>query len=163
MVHTVAEHFDMIMAVHGLNPAFPEDILAAQHRIRPETMAAETPLHDLGAISITASDSLGMGRIGETIRRTWQMAHAMHAADLRGLTDDSPTVSAPPDANERVLRYLAKYTINPAIAHGLSKHVGTLEPGKLADVVLWRPDCFGVKPNLVIKGGMPAWGALGDG
>jgi urease subunit alpha len=154
-IHTPAEHLDMIMTVHGLNPAFPEDVLAARHRVRPTTMAAETPLHDLGAISITASDSLGMGRIGETIRRTWQMAHAMHMQNQP--QDDSQ------DANERVMRYLAKYTINPAIAHGLARHVGTLEPGKLADVVLWRPDSFGVKPNLVIKGGMPTWGALGDG
>lgn len=153
-IHTVAEHFDMIMTVHGLNPAFPEDILAAQARIRPETMAAETPLHDMGAISITASDSLGMGRIGETIRRTWQMAHAMNAMQAN---------TGHPSANERILRYLAKYTINPARAHGLSQHVGTLEPGKLADIVLWRPEFFGVKPNLVIKGGMPAWGTLGDG
>jgi urease subunit alpha len=162
-IHTPAEHFDMIMTVHGLNPAFPEDILAARHRIRPATMAAETPLHDLGAISITASDSLGMGRIGETIRRTWQMAHAMQSAELREHGAESGSRAVLQEANERVLRYLAKYTINPAIAHGLSQHVGTLEPGKLADVVLWRPDCFGVKPNLVIKGGMPAWGALGDG
>ncbi|MGH2497967.1 MAG: urease subunit alpha [Ktedonobacteraceae bacterium] len=154
-IHTHAEHHDMLMTVHGLNPAFPEDMLAARHRLRPATMAAETPLHDLGAISITASDSLGMGRIGETIARTWQMAHAMQA-------QAQPTPGGT-DANERVLRYLAKYTINPAIAHGLSRHVGTLEPGKLADIVLWRPECFGVKPNLVIKGGMPAWGALGDG
>ena len=154
-VHTVAEHFDMIMAVHGLNPAFPEDVLAAQHRIRPTTMAAETPLHDLGAISITASDSLGMGRIGETIQRTWQMAHAMEAQDI--------LKTGGTDSNERVLRFLAKYTINPAIAHGLIQHVGTLEPGKLADVVLWRPRSFGIKPIMVIKGGMPAWGALGDG
>jgi urease subunit alpha len=154
-VNTVAEHFDMIMSVHGLNSAFPEDMLAAQHRIRPATMAAETPLHDRGAISITASDSLGMGRIGETIQRTWQMAHAMEAQDAMktGVTD----------SNKRVLRFLAKYTINPAITHGLIQHVGTLEPGKLADVVLWRPKSFGIKPNLVIKGGMPAWGALGDG
>ncbi len=153
--HTTAEHFDMIMTVHGLNPAFPEDVLAARHRIRPTTMAAETPLHDLGAISITASDSLGMGRIGETIQRTWQMAHAMEVQDIpkTGRTD----------SNERVLRFLAKYTINPAIAHGLIQHIGTLEPGKLADVVLWRPRSFGIKPNMVIKGGMPAWGALGDG
>jgi urease subunit alpha len=154
-LHTAAEHFDMIMAVHGLNPAFPEDVLAARHRIRPTTMAAETPLHDLGAISITASDSLGMGRIGETIQRTWQMAHAMEAHDMpkRERTD----------SNKRVLRFLAKYTINPAIAHGLIQHVGTLEPGKLADIVLWRPRSFGIKPNMVIKDGMPAWGALGDG
>jgi urease subunit alpha len=154
-VNTVAEHFDMIMEVHGLNPAFPEDVLAARHRIRPATMAAETPLHDLGAISITASDSLGMGRIGETIQRTWQMAHAMEAYDTQK-TEVSHT-------NTRVLRFLAKYTINPAITHGLIEHVGTLEPGKLADIVLWRPRSFGIKPNLVIKGGMPAWGALGDG
>ncbi len=154
-LHTVAEHFDMIMAVHGLNPAFPEDVLAAQHRIRPNTMAAETPLHDLGAISITASDSLGMGRIGETIQRTWQMAHAMEAQD--------PLQTGKADSNKRVLRFIAKYTINPAITHGLNQHVGTLEPGKLADVVLWRPRSFGIKPNMVIKGGMPAWGALGDG
>jgi urease subunit alpha len=119
-------------------------------------MAAETPLHDMGAISITASDSLGMGRMGETIRRTWQMAHAMQMQAMKKGTGDLI-------ANERVLRYLAKYTINPAIAHGMARHVGTLEPGKLADVVLWRPECFGVKPNLVVKGGMPAWGALGDG
>ena len=114
-------------------------------------MAAETPLHDLGAISITASDSLGMGRIGETIARTWQMAHAMQ--------EQSSPEERTSDTNERVLRYLAKYTINPAIAHGLSQHIGTLEPGKLADIVLWRPKFFGVKPNLIIKGGMPAWGA----
>ncbi len=154
-VHTATEHFDMIMSVHGLNPAFPEDVQAAQQRIRPATMAAETQLHDLGAISITSSDSLGMGRIGETIQRTWQMAHAMEAHDTpkTGVTD----------SNKRVLRFLAKYTINPAITHGLIQHVGTLEPGKLADVVLWRPRSFGIKPNMVIKGGMPAWGALGDG
>ncbi len=151
-VHTEAEHFDMIMTVHGLNPAFPEDVVAARERIRATTMAAETPLHDLGAISITSSDSLGMGRMGETVRRTWQMAHAMHA-----LEPQQDNVS-----NERVLRYLAKYTINPAIAHGVSQHVGTLEPGKLADIVLWQPAFFGVKPTLVIKGGMPAWGLLGD-
>jgi len=154
-IHTPTEHFDMIMTVHGLNPAFPEDVLAAKHRIRPTTMAAETPLHDLGAISITASDSLGMGRIGETIQRTWQMAHAMEV-------QDKPKTEGA-DSNERVLRFLAKYTINPAIAHGLIQHVGTLEPGKLADVVLWRPKSFGIKPNMVIKGGMPAWGAPGDG
>ena len=169
--YTTAEHFEMIMNVHGLNPAFPEDVLAVRHRVRPATMAAETPLHDLGAISITASDSLGMGRIGETIQRTWQMAHAMQAVEMKeegkASTDAETTNRAdetsPAHTNERVLRFLAKYTINPAIAHGLAQHVGTLEPGKLADVVLWRPKFFGVKPNMVIKGGMPAWGALGDG
>src|SRR5215469_11016859 len=154
-IHTPDEHFHMIMTVHGLSRAFPEDILAARHRIRPNTMAAEMPLHDLGAISITASDSLGMGRIGETIARTWQMAHAMHAQEHKG---DEPVAS-----NERVLRYLAKYTINPAIAHGLSRHVGSLEAGKLADVVLWHPRFFGVKPFMVVKGGLPAWMAQGDG
>jgi len=143
-LNTAAEHFDMILTVHGLNPAFPEDV-----------QAAETPLHDLGAISITSSDSLGMRRIGETIQRTWQMAHVMEAHDTpkTGVTD----------SNKRVLRFLAKYTINPAITHGLIQHVGTLEPVKLADVVLWRPRSFGIKANLVIEGGMPAWGALGDG
>ena len=156
-VHTPHEHFNMIMTVHGLSRAFPEDILAARHRVRPNTMAAETPLHDLGAISITASDSLGMGRIGETIARTWQMAHAMRAQEETG-DEDEPVAS-----NERVLRYLAKYTINPAIAHGLSQHVGSLEAGKLADVVLWHPRFFGVKPYMVVKGGLPAWMALGDG
>jgi len=154
-IHTPDEHFNMIMTVHGLSRAFPEDILAARHRVRPNTMAAETPLHDLGAISITASDSLGMGRIGETIARTWQMAHAMHTQEHMG---DELVAS-----NERVLRYLAKYTINPAIAHGLSRHVGSLEAGKLADVVLWHPRFFGVKPYMVLKGGLPAWMALGDG
>lgn len=152
-VHTAQEHFDMIMAVHGLNPAFAEDVIAARERIRPTTMAAETPLHDLGAISITSSDSLGMGRMGETIRRTWQMAHTMQILEAQ------PQAVA----NERVLRYLAKYTINPAIAHGLSQHVGSLEPGKLADIVLWQPAFFGVKPSLIFKSGMPAWGLLGDG
>src|SRR5260370_23502658 len=130
----------MIMTVHGLNPAFPEDVLAARHRIRPATMAAETPLHDLGAISITASDSLGMGRIGETIQRTWQMAHAMEARDA------AKTCGA--GSNQRVLLFLAKYTIKPAIAHSLAQRLRTLEPRKLADVVLWRPRFFGVKPNL---------------
>ncbi len=151
--HTVIEHFEMIMLVHGLNPAFPEDIQAARHRIRPTTMAAETLLHDLGAISIVSSDSLGMGRIGETIRRTWQMAHVMNSNEAQEF----------PYANQRVLRYLAKYTINPAITHGLIQNVGTLEPGKLADIVIWQPAFFGVKPHMIIKGGMPAWGALGDG
>ncbi len=151
-IHTAAEHADMIAIVHGLNSAFPEDMLAARDRIRPATMAAETPLHDLGAISMTSSDSLGMGRMGETIRRTWQMAHAMQILQ-----------SQPQEvANQRVLRYLAKYTINPAITHGLSQHIGTLEPGKLADIVLWQPAFFGVKPTLIFKGGMPAWGLLGD-
>jgi len=138
-IHTSAEHHDMLMTVHGLNPAFPEDVLAARHRIRPATMAAETPLHDLGAISITASDSLGMGRIGETIARTWQMAHAMQ--------EQAQPASSRADANERVLRYLAKYTINPAIAHGLSQHIGTLEPGKLADFAVLADDPSTVPPE----------------
>jgi urease subunit alpha len=122
-------------------------------RIRDSTMRAESFLHELGAISIINSDSQGMGRIGEVIRRTWQLAHQMKI--LQGDT-------APHD-NPRILQYLAKYTINPARAHGIDRWVGSLEPGKIADIVLWKPEFFGVKPELVIKGGFVAWGALGDG
>ena len=151
--HTAAEHFEMIMTVHALNPALPSDIAAARARVRPSTIAAEDLLHDLGAIAMTSSDSLGMGRMGETIVRTWQLAHANKGRYADGATDD----------NARLLRYLAKYTINPARTHGLDTHVGSLEPGKLADLVLWRPALFGVKPELVIKGGMVAWSTRGDG
>jgi urease subunit alpha len=122
-------------------------------RIRESTMKAESLLHELGAICIINSDSQGMGRIGEVIRRTWQLAHQMKT--LRGET-------APHD-NRRILQYLAKYTINPARAHGVDSWVGSLEPGKIADIVLWKPEFFGVKPELVVKGGYAAWGALGDG
>ena len=151
-VHTLAEHLEMIMTVHWLNPSIPEDVAIAESRIRAETVAAEDILHDLGAISMMSSDSMGMGRVGETILRTWQLAHKMKAQ--RGTKAEHD--------NARVLRYLAKYTINPAIATGIGAHVGSLEPGKLADVVLWRPKFFGVKPELVIKGGVPVMGATGS-
>jgi urease subunit alpha len=177
---TVAEHPEMIVAVHGGSGADPGDLELAAERVRPATLAAEGPLHELGAISIINSDSQGMGRIGETIRRTWQLAHAMKAwrasADGNGWPDAPPVrrnVARPPgsladdglgpDDNERVLRYLAKYTIDPAVTHGVSTEVGTLAPGRLADIVLWRPGYFGVRPELVLKSGHLAWGALGEG
>jgi urease subunit alpha len=147
------EHLDMIMAVHLLNPNVPEDIAFAQARVRPETMAAEDLLHDMGAISMMGSDSLGMGHAGESVRRTWQLAHVMRERDPTDREDD----------NERILRYLAKHTINPAIAHGLADHVGSLEPGKLADIVLWRPGWFGVKPEMVIKDGLISYASCGHG
>jgi len=156
-VHTAAEHLEMILTVHAMNPAFPEDMAAAKARIRPPTMAAEALLHDLGAISMTSSDSQGMGRIGETIMKTWQLAHLNKSRPGHAVHESEH------DDNARILRYLAKYTINPALAHGLAAHVGSLAPGKLADMVIWQPGLFGVKPDLVIKGGMPAWGVLGDG
>jgi urease subunit alpha len=151
--NVVAEHHAMMWSVHGMNPHVPSDRLMIADRIRESTMRAESLLHELGAISIINSDSQGMGRIGEVIRRTWQLAHQMK---LRH--DDS----APHD-NPRILQYLAKYTINPARTHGIDRWVGSLEPGKIADIVLWKPEFFGVKPELVIKGGYVAWGALGDG
>jgi|RhiMethySRZTD1v2_1073278.scaffolds.fasta_scaffold09048_6 urease subunit alpha len=150
---TAAEHLDMILAVHGGSADFPDDIEAARERIHPSTMAAEGPLHDLGAISIINSDSQGMGRIGETIRRTWQLAHVMKASAGHHADDD----------NERVLRYLAKYTIEPAMTHGIDAEVGSLRPGRMADIVLWRPSHFGVKPELILKAGHFAWSALGLG
>lgn len=149
----VAEHEDMIRTVHRLHPRFGNDLLAARGRIRAWTMAAESVLHDLGAISIMSSDSMGMGRIGEMTRRTWQLAHVMKQAAAEAGRND----------NERILRYLAKLTINPALAHGIAHEVGSLEAGKLADVVLWRPGFFGAKPQLVLKGGFAAWGPLGSG
>jgi urease subunit alpha len=148
----VAEHEAMIVAVHGLRPDLPGEARLAHDRVRAATMAAETLLHDLGVIPITSSDAQGMGRAGETVRRTFAMA-----AVARSL-DPEP----PPDDNARVLRYLAKLTLNPALAHGIAHEVGSLEPGRLADVVLWRPEWFGAKPHLVVKGGLPAWGAVGD-
>jgi urease subunit alpha len=177
---TAAEHPEMILAVHGGSGADPDDLELAAERIRPATLAAEGPLHDLGAISIINSDSQGMGRIGETIRRTWQLAHVMKAwraspggagwPDAPGVRRTAPRPPASladdglgQDDNERILRYLAKYTIDPAITHGVSGEVGTLAPGRLADIVLWRPGYFGVRPELIFKSGHFAWGPLGEG
>jgi len=154
-VNTVAEHLDMLMVCHHLNPRVPEDLAFAESRIRESTIAAEDVLHDMGALSITSSDAQAMGRVGETITRTWQVAHVMkhRRGSLGG--------SLPAD-NERARRYVAKYTINPAIAHGFADHVGSVEPGKLADLVLWEPRFFGIRPAVVIKGGAIVWAALGD-
>ena len=155
-VNTIAEHLDMLMVCHHLNPQVPEDVAFAESRIRQETIAAEDILHDLGAISMMSSDSQAMGRIGEVVIRTWQTAHKMKAQ--RGpLADDSSR-----NDNNRVKRYVAKYTINPAVAHGISHEVGSIEPGKLADLVLWSPAFFGVKPEMIIKGGFIAWSVMGD-
>lgn len=157
--NSLAEQFEMIIAVHRLSSSIETDLAAARDRIRADTIAAEDVLHDLGAISIMSSDSQGMGRIGEVISRTWQLAHRMK--ELRGGGFDVETGDG--DDNPRVLQYLAKYTLNPAIAHGLAHQVGSLEPGKLADIVLWHPAFFGAKPQAVIKGGFVAWAAVGDG
>src|SRR5881296_20461 len=155
-VNTMDEHLDMLMVCHHLNPRVPEDIAFAESRIRRETIAAEDVLHDLGAISMMSSDSQAMGRIGEVIIRTWQTADKMKLQ--RG---PLPGENAGDD-NRRVKRYVAKYTINPAIAHGLAEHVGSIEVGKLADLVVWKPAFFGVKPELVVKGGLIGWAAMGD-
>ena len=155
-VNTVAEHLDMLMVCHHLDPAIAEDVAFAESRIRKETIAAEDILHDLGAFSMMSSDSQAMGRVGEVIIRTWQTAHKMKLQ--RGaLKGDGPSHD-----NARVKRYVAKYTINPAIAHGIAHLVGSIEEGKLADLVLWKPAFFGVKPFLVLKGGMIAAAAMGD-
>ncbi|MBV9689770.1 MAG: urease subunit alpha [Ktedonobacteraceae bacterium] len=154
--NTIAEHLDMLMVCHHLNPQVPEDVAFAESRIRPETIAAEDILHDLGVFSMLSSDSQAMGRIGEVVTRTWQTAHKMKVQ--RGpLAHDSER-----NDNYRVKRYIAKYTINPAITHGISQHVGSIEPGKLADLVLWRPAFFGVKPEMIVKGGFIAWSLMGD-
>ena len=155
-VNTVQEHLDMLMVCHHLSPDIPEDLAFAESRIRPETIGAEDVLHDLGALSMMSSDSQAMGRVGEVIVRTWQTADKMKAQ--RGSLADDP----PEHDNGRAKRYLAKYTINPAIAHGISHLVGSVESGKLADLVLWRPAFFGVKPELVLKGGLIAHAAMGD-
>jgi urease subunit alpha len=174
------EHTDMILIVHEGNPAVPGDVEGARERVRATTMAAEGPLHDLGAISIVNSDSQGMGRIGETIRRTWQLAHAMkswRASELGAGWPELPSArrlrprpppslvddGLGPDDNERVLAYLAKHTAEPAIVHGLAGEVGSLAPGHMADIVLWEPTRFGVRPFLVLKGGAVAWSAMGEG
>ncbi len=155
-VNTVDEHLDMLMVCHHLDPAIPEDVAFAESRIRRETIAAEDILHDLGAFSMIASDSQAMGRVGEVIIRTWQTAHKMKVQ--RGaLAGDSDR-----NDNQRVKRYIAKYTINPAIAHGLADEVGSVEVGKLADLVLWKPAFFGTKPSMIIKGGAIAAAPMGD-
>ncbi|MGE7436134.1 urease subunit alpha [Kitasatospora sp. NPDC001175] len=158
----LGEHFDMIVSAHDLKVDLPGDAKMARDRIRAGTMGAEDVLHDLGVIGITSSDAQGMGRAGETVRRTFAMAGKMKA-ELGPLDGTgSYGTSASGDDNERVLRYIAKLTINPAIAHGLAHEVGSLEVGKLADIVLWRPDHFGAKPQLVLKAGFPAYGVVGD-
>ena len=154
---TAAEQQDMKLIVHEGNPSLPGDVTAARELVHPATMEAEGPLHDLGAISIVNSDSQGMGRIGETIRRTFQLAHAMKAAAAVGAANDDR------DDNDRVLRYLAKVTEEPARVHGISQEVGSLVPGRLADLVLWDASSFGVKPVMVLKGGVVAWSAIGEG
>ena len=153
-VNTVAEHLDMLVVCHHLNPRVPEDLAFAESRIRATTIAAEDLLHDLGAMSITSSDAQAMGRIGEVITRTWQVAHVMK--------QQYGALSTGPADNDRARRYVAKYTINPAIAHGIDDEVGSVESGKLADLVLWDPRFFGVRPEVVLKGGALVWGALGD-
>ncbi len=155
-VNTIAEHLDMLMVCHHLNPLVPEDVAFAESRIRPETIAAEDILHDLGVFSMISSDSQAMGRVGEVIVRTWQTAHKMKLQ--RGAL---PEDSARHD-NFRIRRYVAKYTINPALTHGIAHEVGSIEPGKLADLVLWKPAFFGVKPEIVVKGGFIAWSTMGD-
>jgi urease subunit alpha len=153
-VNTVAEHLDMLMVCHHLNPRVPEDLAFAESRIRATTIAAEDVLHDLGAMSITSSDAQAMGRIGEVVTRTWQVAHTMK--------DRFGALGTGPADNERARRYVAKYTINPAIAHGIDHEVGSVEAGKLADLVLWDPRFFGVRPSVVLKGGALVYAALGD-
>jgi urease subunit alpha len=154
-VNTLDEHLDMLMVCHHLNPSVPEDLAFAESRIRPSTIAAEDLLHDIGAISMIGSDAQAMGRIGEVVIRTWQTAHVMKGR--RGALAGDGAAD-----NNRARRYVAKYTICPAIAHGLDHEIGSVEVGKLADLVLWEPAFFGVRPHAVLKGGMIAWAAMGD-
>ncbi|QJR11454.1 Urease subunit alpha [Usitatibacter rugosus] len=154
--NTIAEHLDMLMVCHHLDPAIAEDVAFAESRIRKETIAAEDILHDLGAFSMMSSDSQAMGRVGEVIIRTWQTAHKMKVQ--RGAAKGDPKTHD----NARVKRFIAKYTINPAIAHGIGHAVGSIEPGKIADLVIWKPAFFGVKPFVILKGGMIAAAAMGD-
>ncbi|HEV7423145.1 MAG TPA: urease subunit alpha, partial [Mycobacterium sp.] len=154
-VNTLDEHLDMLMVCHHLNPSIPEDLAFAESRIRPSTIAAEDLLHDIGAISMIGSDAQAMGRIGEVVLRTWQTAHVMKRR--RGALEGDGSAD-----NNRVRRYVAKYTICPAVTHGLDHEIGSVEVGKLADLVLWEPAFFGVRPHAVIKGGMIAWAAMGD-
>ncbi|HUG14615.1 MAG TPA: urease subunit alpha [Thermomicrobiales bacterium] len=158
-VNSVAEQLDMILTVHRGSYESVEDLAAARDRVRAGTIAAEDVLHDLGAIAIVSSDSQGMGRIGQVISRTWQLAH--HMKRVRGGGFD--LASGEGDDNERILRYIAKHTINPAIAHGLDAEVGSLAPGKLADIILWRPAFFGAKPQVIVKGGFVVAGQISDG
>lgn len=158
-VNTLDEHLDMLMVCHHLNSAVPEDLAFAESRIRPSTIAAEDLLHDIGAISMIGSDSQAMGRIGEVVMRTWQTAHVMKKR--RGALEGD-TAGAKGNDNYRVRRYVAKYTICPAITHGIDHELGSIEVGKLADLVLWEPAFFGVRPHAVLKGGMIAWAAMGD-
>ena len=155
-VNTIDEHLDMLMVCHHLDPSIAEDVAFAESRIRRETIAAEDILHDLGAFSMMSSDSQAMGRVGEVIIRTWQTAHKMKVQ--RGALAGDPATHD----NFRVKRYIAKYTINPALTHGIAHEVGSIEVGKLADLVLWKPAFFGVKPSLIVKGGMIAAAAMGD-
>jgi urease subunit alpha len=154
--NTIEEHLDMLMVCHHLSPKIPEDVSFAESRIRGKTIAAEDVLHDIGAISITSSDSQAMGRVGEVITRTWQVAHSMKTQ--RGALEGDTTR----DDNNRIKRYIAKYTINPAIACGIDKHVGSVEVGKMADLVLWNREFFGTKPEIVLKGGFIALAMMGD-
>jgi urease subunit alpha len=155
-VNTIDEHLDMLMVCHHLDPNIPEDVAFADSRIRKETIAAEDILHDLGAFSMISSDSQAMGRVGEVVSRTWQTAHKMRVqrGALPGETSSAD--------NLRAKRYIAKYTINPAVAHGISHEVGSVEVGKLADLVMWKPAFFGIKPALIIKGGAIAAAPMGD-
>ena len=154
-VNTLAEHLDMLMVCHHLNPSVPEDLAFAESRIRPSTIAAEDVLHDMGAISIIGSDAQAMGRVGEVIMRTWQTAHVMKRR--RGALPGDGAAD-----NHRARRYVAKYTICPAVAHGLDHDIGSVAVGKLADLVLWDPRFFGVRPHVVVKGGFIAWAQMGD-
>ncbi len=153
--NTVAEALDMVMVAHHLNPQVPNDLAFAESRVRPATIAAEDVLHDMGALSIMSSDAQAMGRIGEVVARTWQTAHQMKT--LRGALPGDGRAD-----NHRARRYVAKYTVCPAIAHGLEREIGSVEPGKMADLVLWQPALFGVRPTIVLKAGMAASAALGD-
>jgi urease subunit alpha len=155
-VNTIAEHLDMLMVCHHLSPNVPEDVAFADSRIRPQTIMAEDILHDLGVFSMMSSDSQAMGRVGEVITRTWQSADKMkrQRGTLLGDSDRNDNI--------RVKRYIAKYTINPAITHGIAHEVGSIESGKLADLVVWKPGFFGYRPELVIKGGLVSWSAMGD-
>ncbi|GLY31355.1 urease subunit alpha [Kineosporia sp. NBRC 101731] len=154
-INTLSEHLDMLMVCHHLSPSIPEDLAFAESRIRPSTIAAEDLLHDLGAISMIGSDAQAMGRIGEVVLRTWQTAHVMKSR--RGLLEGDVD-----NDNRRARRYIAKYTIAPAVAHGMEQEIGSIEKGKLADLVLWDPAFFGVRPQVVLKGGMIAWAQMGD-